>query len=111
MIKKRIYITSKNIAYSQRVANSREALNWFREKLERFQIKNPFEPERANVDFRLYDDLLTATYENTTSKKERICLNTLFGVKIFIDPSLKPGQIKFEKGTTPQGRIKQNDRP
>jgi hypothetical protein len=95
-MKKRVYMTTSKVAYANREKRAGENLIWFREQIETFEKKNPRQPTECKVGFKLYEDLLLAVSKDTEPKKPEIYLDTLFGIKIYIDPSLKSNEVKID---------------
>jgi hypothetical protein len=93
---KRVYLTTSKIAYTDRERRANENIVWFREQIDEFENKNPYQPIECKVGFKLYEDLLVAVSRDTEPKSSEIYLDTLFGLKIYIDPSLKPNEVKLK---------------
>lgn len=93
---KRIYLNTKRSTYTNKSVNAEEDLVKFREEMEKIMSENPKIPTVAEVGMELYDSLLTAATRDVEPKQEKIYLGELFGIKIKIDPSLKPNEVKFK---------------
>ena len=85
----------KKIAFAKRKARAERSILDFRTELDKNFEKTGKEANEARVGFDRYDDLLTTAKTNLPKKSKAKHLHTLFGVKILIDPSLKPNEIKL----------------
>lgn len=95
MKKKRIYLNTKRMTYINREEAQQLKLSDVRESIEEFEKTHATSPKEMEIGFDLYNDLCEVAKKNTLNEDKPVYLQTLFGVKIFIDPSLKPYEIKF----------------
>ena len=67
-----------------------------REIIEVYQEYNVSMPSEMRVGKNLYEELLTDAQRDVPKPAEKIHLESLWGVKVSIDSSLKPNEIKFK---------------
>ena len=91
-MKKRIYLNKKRLEFSKRNNNANNSLVFFREEVEKYLTEKGEDPNSVNVSFDLYEDLLTVSKIDVPKAKY---IDTLFGIKIYIDLALKQNQVKF----------------
>ena len=61
------------------------------------QKLSPDPIEEITVEYNLYERLLTKIRDEAkVTKNQKHCLGSLFGVKILIDPELKPNECKLK---------------
>ena len=84
--------------YTTRVQKKNDSTLKFADILDATKKLSPDPIEKIEVSYDMYEDLLASAKDMFIPRRkfsEKIYLGSLFGVKIVIDPELKPGEYKI----------------
>lgn len=84
------------MTYTTRQTKKNDSVLKFADMLDAYKQINADPVKEIRCGYEYYQDLLDYTnMEMIKSKKDKLYLGSLFGVKILIDPELKPNEYKI----------------